>query len=65
MKKQSKKIEKIIKKVIENMVDSELYEWPPQCAAFLYQPTRPESKNNRSNFEKMGDNSDKALAKRR
>lgn len=65
MKKQSTKIERIIKKAVDHVVDTELYEWPPQCAAFLYHPTRPETKSKRSNFEKMGDNTDKALAKQR
>lgn len=41
MKKQNAKIEGIVKKVVMYMVDTELYEWPPKCAAFLYQPTRP------------------------
>ncbi len=45
MKKQNAKIEGIVKKVVTHMVDTELYEWPPQCAAFLYQPTRPKSEN--------------------
>lgn len=41
MKKNNPKIEKAMKKVVEKMVDSELYEWPPQCATFYYQPVRP------------------------
>ena len=43
MKKQHTKIERIVKKAVTHMVDTELYEWPPKCAAFLYQPTRPKS----------------------
>lgn len=46
MKKQHTKIERIVKKVVTHMVDTELYEWPPKCAAFLYQPTRPQKMNN-------------------
>lgn len=45
MKKQNAKIEGIVKKVVAHMVDTELYEWPPKCAAFLYQPTRPQKAN--------------------
>lgn len=43
MKKQNAKLERIVKKAVTRMVDTELYEWPPKCAAFLYQPTRPKS----------------------
>lgn len=46
MKKQSAKYEGIIKKTVKHMVDSELYGWPPQCSTFLYQPIRPQRKNN-------------------
>lgn len=41
MKKNNPKIEKAMKKLVKKMVDSELYEWPPQCATFYYQPVRP------------------------
>lgn len=41
MKKVNKKLELVVKKVVNHMVDSELYGWPPQCASFLYQPVRP------------------------
>ena len=45
MKKQNAKVEGIVKKVVAHMVDTELYEWPPKCAAFLYQPARPKRVN--------------------
>lgn len=52
MKKQNAKIEGIVKKVVAHMVDTELYEWPPKCAAFLYQPIRPKKLDeNKSNTE--------------
>lgn len=38
MKKVNKQVESVVKKVVNHMVDSELYSWPPQCASFLYQP---------------------------
>lgn len=41
MKKENEKMEKVIKRVITHMIDTELYGWPPQCSAFLYQPVRP------------------------
>lgn len=44
MKKHDTKIEGIIKNAVTYMVDTELYEWPPQCTAFLYQPIRPQNK---------------------
>lgn len=43
MKKTNKKLETVVKKVVNHMVDKELYGWPPQCASFLYQPVRPQS----------------------
>lgn len=46
MRKQNAKIEQIMKKTIKHMVDTQIYEWPPQCSAFLYQPTRPRRTNN-------------------
>ena len=52
MKKQNVKIERIIKKAVTHMVDTELYEWPPQCAAFLYQPTRPHRTNSDLSVDK-------------
>lgn len=52
MKKQNDKIEGIVKKVVTHMVDTELYEWPPKCAAFLYQPTRPQKTNNDLSVDK-------------
>lgn len=44
MKKQNAKIDKVLKKTVEHMVDTELYGWPPQCPTFLYQPIRPKKK---------------------
>ena len=44
MKKQNAKIDKVLKKAVEHMVDTELYGWPPQCPTFLYQPIRPKKK---------------------
>lgn len=41
MKQQNAKFEGIIKKAVTHMVETELYEWPPKCTAFLYQPVRP------------------------
>lgn len=34
MKKQSEKFDSILKKVVQHMVDTELYGWPPQCTHF-------------------------------
>lgn len=50
MKKQKAEIERIMKKTIKHMVDTQFYEWPPQCSAFLYQPVRPKKmEKNKSN----------------
>lgn len=37
----SKSVEKVVRKVLNHIADSELYEWPPQCAFIYYQPKRP------------------------
>lgn len=39
--KMSKPINKVVKKVLNHIADSEIYEWPPQCAFIYYQPKRP------------------------
>lgn len=52
MKKTESKIQSLIKKTVTHMVETELYEWPPQCAALLYQPTRPPKDKNDSLREK-------------
>ena len=41
MKKVNEKMESVLKKVVNYVVDTELYGWPPQCTSFLYQPARP------------------------
>lgn len=41
MKKHENIIEGMTKRVIRKIVDQEVYEWPPQCAVFYYQPVRP------------------------
>lgn len=41
MKKQEKIIEGMTKRVIKKIIDQEVYEWPPQCAVFYFQPVRP------------------------
>ena len=41
MKKQKKFFEDMTKQVVKKIVDQEVYEWPPQCAVFYYQPVRP------------------------
>lgn len=42
MQKKEQKVEKMVKKVLNNFIDVELYEWPPRCATIFYQPVRPE-----------------------
>ena len=51
MKKQSEKFDSILKKVVQHMVDAELYGWPPQCTAFLYQPQKAVKKLSESKEE--------------
>lgn len=34
-------IDRMVKKMLNDIADSELYEWPPRCAAICYQPVRP------------------------
>lgn len=38
-------VEKVIKKVINNAIDQEKRGWPPGCAGFYYQPSRPRMSN--------------------
>lgn len=37
-----KTLETTIKKVVTNLIEQEIYTWPPECATFYYQPPRPE-----------------------
>lgn len=55
MKKVNQKVESVVKKAVNHMVDTELYGWPPQCTSFLYQPVRPhrESKDAPKDNEKI------------
>lgn len=55
MKKVNQKVESVVKKAVNHMVDTELYGWPPQCTSFLYQPVRPqrESKDAPKGNEKV------------
>lgn len=46
MRKQNKKHEELMKKVIKHVIDAEVYGWPPQCVSFLYQPVRPQNGRN-------------------
>ena len=46
MKTGNKKMEAIVKKTVNYLVDTEQYGWPPQCGTFLYQPTRPKRQAN-------------------
>lgn len=41
MKNQDNKRGEVMKKMIKQMIDAEIYGWPPQCVSFLYQPVRP------------------------
>lgn len=45
----NEKIKKAISKVVEEIIDWDMYEWPPGCAYILYQPERPETINNEEN----------------
>lgn len=41
MKKKEKIIEDMTRQVIKKIVYQEVYEWPPKCPTFYYQPLRP------------------------
>lgn len=51
MEKQKHIIEGMTKQIIKKIVDQEVYEWPPRCPTFYYQPVRP-SKMKRETDEK-------------
>lgn len=36
-----KKLKSLMKKVANNIIQSEMIEWPPGCFALSYQPVRP------------------------
>lgn len=59
MKKQNSKVESVMKRVVTYVVDTELYEWPPQCTAFLYQPVRPRKANKELDVKSVRHNPDK------
>ena len=42
MKDNHSKIETMIKKIVNKVVEGEERGWPPGCATLLYQPERPE-----------------------
>lgn len=44
MKDRPKKRNRIIKKVVNAMVNHDAREWPPTCIGFFYQPSRPQNK---------------------
>ena len=52
MRKQNKKHEELMKKVIKHVIDAEAYGWPPQCVSFLYQPIRPQAVETRKSCTK-------------
>ena len=38
----NKEMEKLLKKAINQLAEKEAEGWPPECATFLFQPTRPQ-----------------------
>ena len=34
----------LLRKLVKKLVDDTIYEWPPQCIGFMYQPIRPKHK---------------------
>lgn len=48
-----KTLETTIKKVVTNLIEQEIYTWPPECATFYYQPPRPELTPNITNTHQV------------
>lgn len=55
MKKTNIIFAEVIKKAVNYIIDSELYEWPPQCTALYYQPARPEKKSEQRSGQKKAE----------
>lgn len=41
MEKQTNKKNSFLKKIVTQMVEHEVYGWPPECPTLFYQPERP------------------------
>lgn len=44
MKESNSKMDTMIKIIVNKVVENEANGWPPGCATLLYQPERPEQK---------------------
>lgn len=53
MKIKGHKIEKTVKKLLNDIADIELYEWPPRCGLLNYQPIRPNRISGRMSQEQI------------
>lgn len=43
MKITKEKIKEVTSKIIEDIIDEDMLEWPPGCATYIYQPERPDN----------------------
>lgn len=42
METQKTKMEMLLNKAANVMMDSDTWDWPPKCSYFFYQPSRPQ-----------------------
>jgi len=42
MENKKTKLDTILNKAANAMMDSDTWQWPPQCSYFFYQPARPQ-----------------------
>ena len=40
--KMKEKVKSVVVDILDELIEAELLEWPPDCAGILYQPERPE-----------------------
>lgn len=50
MKRKSEIVKDLSKNLIHHMMDKDSTGWPPNCAAFAYQPVRPCQKSVQDNW---------------
>lgn len=44
-------LKKITSKVIEDIIDTDFYEWPPSCSTIFFQPIKPATVSKTTPFE--------------
>lgn len=56
MKFKKEIFKKITSKVIEDIIDTDFYEWPPACIGIYFQPVKPKVYSDKSSTKEDTDN---------